>query len=408
MIFAKVIKYEGDNKTFVWKHPTRDFTTGTQLIVRESQEAIFISDGRIMDIFGPGRYTLETANLPLISSIMGLATHGNAAFSCELYFVNKTEQMAIPWGTDSKIQYIDPIYGFPVKIGACGEMSLCIKNSGKLVVKIVGTEESLSQDQLVEKFRVFVMKHVKSLMPRYISENKINVFELDMHLTAFSEQIHQVLADEFVDYGVELSKFTVMTIVTPEDDPNFIRFRQLHYRRINEVAEAELKQKLDLIAQNTEAQKTVIAAEAMARKRSVEDYTYQQEHGFEVASKMAENKAIGQFNNIGIGLGMMAGIGGTLGRQVGEMVSGAIQPTSGSTANPNANQMPATNAGATTGMPIIPKRFCSQCGNPLSPNARFCERCGTKVAEGNLCTGCGYIFTNDALFCPSCGKKRGE
>ena len=406
MIFSKVIKYEGDNKTFVWKHPIEDFTTGTQLIVRESQEAIFVSDGRILDIFGAGRYTLETANLPLISAIMGLATHGKTAFSCELYFVNKTEQMAIPWGTDSKIQYIDPIYGFPVKIGACGEMSLSIENSGKLVVKIVGTEQSLSQEQLVEKLRVFVMKHVKSLMSRYITENKINVFELDMHLTAFSEHIHKDLADEFVDYGVDLAKFSVMTIVTPEDDPNFIRFRQLHYRRINEVAEAELKQRLDLIAQNTEAQKTVIAAEAMARKRSMEDYTYQQEHGFEVASKMAENNAVGQFNNIGIGLGMMAGIGGTLGRQVGAMATGAMQ-TAGNALSSDANQTVAKVEG-TAGMSMAHKRFCMQCGSQLNPNARFCERCGAKVSAESCCTGCGYVFTNDALFCPSCGKKRGE
>ncbi len=402
MIFAKVIKYEGDNKTFVWKHPIKDFTTGTQLIVRESQEAIFISDGRILDIFGAGRHTLETANLPLISGIMGLATHGKTAFSCELYFVNKTEQMAIPWGTDSKIQYLDPIYNFPVKIGACGEMSLCIKNSGRLVVKIVGTEESLSQEQLMEKLRVFVMKQVKSAMPRYITENKINIFELDMHLAAFSEYIYKDLAEEFVDYGVDLAKFSVMTIVTPEDDPNFIRFRQLHYRRVNEVAEAELKQRIDLIAQSTEAQKTVIAAEAMARKRSMEDYTYQQEHGFEIASKMAENEAMGQFNNLGIGLGMMAGIGGTLGRKVGEMASGAMQ-TTGSMGASDTKQMEETLE-----MTKTPKRFCMQCGSQLNPNARFCEHCGTKVAEGSFCSGCGYVFTNNASYCPSCGRKRGE
>ena len=73
MLFAKVIKYEGDNKTFIWKHPTKDFVTGSQLIVHESQEAIFMQDGKVMDKFGPGRFTLTTANLPVISSLMKIS-----------------------------------------------------------------------------------------------------------------------------------------------------------------------------------------------------------------------------------------------------------------------------------------------------------------------------------------------
>ena len=64
---ADVIKYEGDNTTFIWKHPCEDFNSLTQLIVHESQEAIFMMNGQALDLFGPGRYTLETQNIPLIS-----------------------------------------------------------------------------------------------------------------------------------------------------------------------------------------------------------------------------------------------------------------------------------------------------------------------------------------------------
>lgn len=131
---------------------------------------------------------------------MKLASQGKNAFTSELFFVNKTEQMAIPWGTDSKIHYLDPIYNFPVQIGACGEMSIQIENAGKLVVKIVGTEDQLTQKQLVQKLRVFIMKYVKSIISDTITEQKINVFELDRHLPEFSEKIQDVLIDEFVDY----------------------------------------------------------------------------------------------------------------------------------------------------------------------------------------------------------------
>ena len=390
-LFSKVIKYEGDNKTFVWKHPATDFTTGSQLIVHESQEAIFIADGKVLDTFGAGRHTLETANLPLVSSLMRLATGGKRPFHCELYFVNKTEQMAIPWGTDSKIKYLDPVYNFPVEIGACGEMNLQIENSGKLVIKVVGTEKSLTQQQLVQKLRAFIMKYVKAQMSRYISDNKLNVFDLDQHLAEFSACIQDVLEDEFVDYGVKLAKFSVMTIVLPDDEPSFIKFRQLHYRRINDVTEAQLNQQIDLINQETQARKTVMQAEAMAKKRALEGYTYQQERGFDIAGVMAENEATGQFNNLGIGLGLMAGIGGTLGREVGGMATSAMHAAS---------------------EPAQPKRFCIRCGSPLSPTAMFCEKCGAKVeAETETtdkCLGCGHIFSNDAMFCPKCGRKRGE
>ena len=99
---AAVIKYEGDNSTFVWKHPCEDFNTSTQLIVHESQEAVFFLNGQALDLFGPGRHTLETQNIPLLRHLINIPTDGETAFHCEVYFINKTEQMAIRWGTDSK------------------------------------------------------------------------------------------------------------------------------------------------------------------------------------------------------------------------------------------------------------------------------------------------------------------
>lgn len=77
MLFAKVIKYEGDNKTFVWKYPKEDFNTRSQLIVHQSQEAVFMQNGKILDMFGPGKHTLKTENLPVITGLMNLATGGS-------------------------------------------------------------------------------------------------------------------------------------------------------------------------------------------------------------------------------------------------------------------------------------------------------------------------------------------
>ena len=105
---AEIIKYEGDNSTFIWKHPSEDFNNLTQLIVHESQEAIFFLNGQALDLFGPGRYTLEAQNIPKIGKFLNRATGGETPFHCEVYFINKTVQMALKWGTDSKVRYIDP------------------------------------------------------------------------------------------------------------------------------------------------------------------------------------------------------------------------------------------------------------------------------------------------------------
>ena len=113
-LIADIIKYEGDNSTFVWKHPCEDFNTTTQLIVHESQEALLFMNGQALDTFGPGRHTLETQNIPLLRNIMNIPTGGKTPFHCEIYFINKTEQMAIRWGTGSKVQYVEPIYNFPL------------------------------------------------------------------------------------------------------------------------------------------------------------------------------------------------------------------------------------------------------------------------------------------------------
>ena len=115
---AELIKYEGDNTTFIWKHPSEDFNSLTQLIVHESQEAIFFRNGQALDLFGPGRYTLETENIPLLGRLLNIIKGDKTPFHCEVYFINKTEQMSIKWGTDSKVEYIDPTYGFPLAIGA--------------------------------------------------------------------------------------------------------------------------------------------------------------------------------------------------------------------------------------------------------------------------------------------------
>lgn len=387
---AEIIKYEGDNSTFVWKHPCEDFNTTTQLIVHESQEAIFFMNGQALDLFGPGRYTLETQNIPLLRKFANIPTGGKTPFHCEVYFINKTEQMAIRWGTDSKVQYIEPTYKFPLSIGASGEMALSVNDSRKLLIKLVGTETVLERNQLVTFFRAFLMTRVKTYIAQEMKTSAINIFEIDENLENFSKALQNRLCQDFDEYGVTLNRFFVTTIVKPDGDSQYEKFKELHFRQYADIAEAKLKQQTDIIHAQTEAQKTVIDSQAQATKRAQEGYTYQQERGFDVAQTAAGNEAVGEFANMGIGLGMISGVGGS----VGGIVGGAVNDAFAGMSVP-----PQTTAQQ-------PNAFCDNCGAALTPGAAFCDECGAPQTSPDVCSKCGFKFIKPGKFCPKCGTKR--
>ena len=324
MALVNIIKYEGDNTTFVWKHKKTDFNTMSQLIVHENQEAVFFKNGQALDLFEAGKYTLKTDNIPILRRFLSIPTGGRTPFHCEVYFINKAHQMAIKWGTDSQVQYMDPTYKFPLQIGASGEMVLSVCDSKKLLVKIVGTETVLTQEGLVQKFRSFLMSKVKPYIAAAMQNAAYSIFEVDSHMAEFSSDLHAMLTPDFKEYGISLEKFFVTTIQKPEDEPAYKKFKDIHVRQYSDVAEAKLKQQTAIIDAQTEAQKTIIESQAMAQKRAQEGYTYQQERGFDVATKIAENEAVGEFTNLGVGFGTMAGVGGAVGGMVGGMMSDAM------------------------------------------------------------------------------------
>lgn len=388
---ADIIKYEGDNSTFIWKHPCEDFNSLTQLIVHESQEAIFMMNGQALDMFGAGRYTLETQNIPKLGKLLNRATGDKTPFHCEVYFVNKTEQMAIKWGTDSKVQFIEPTYGFPISIGASGEMALRADDSRKLLLKLVGTEDDLSQTKLVQYFRAFLMTKVKSYLAQTVKAQKINIFEIDERLQELSTTLNEMLRPDFEDYGVMLERFFVTTIVKPDGDTQYESFKSLHFRQYADIAEAKLRQQVGIIDEETKARQTIIESQAMATKRAQEGYTYQQERGFDVAEGFANNEGTGQFANMGVGLGMMAGVGGTMAGVVGAAMNEALNGA------PTA-QIKCAKCGA-----ILPNnaKFCLECGEKVVvSNTIVCPECGKTVVKGKFCPECGHKFVS---VCPKCG-----
>lgn len=293
-------------------------------------------NGQALDLFGAGRYTLETQNIPLIGKALNRATGDKTPFHCEVYFINKTEHMSIRWGTDSKVQYIEPTYGFPLSIGASGEMSLRAEDSRKLLLKLVGTEAYLDQQKLIGFFRSFLMTRVKTYIAQVMRTNAINIFEIDEYLIDFSVAIKKLLLKDFSGYGISLEQFFVTTVVKPDGESQYEKFKELHFRQYADIAEAKLRQQTEIINAETEAQKTVIDSKAQATKRAQEGYTYQQERGFDVAQDVAQNEAVGQFTNMGVGFGTMAGVGGAVGGIVGSAVNNAFDGVNNSSPQPTS------------------------------------------------------------------------
>lgn len=407
-----VIQYEGDNETLVFKYQSEDFNMGSQLIVHESQEAVFFKDGQALDLFGPGRYTLETQKLPLLNKIYRLPTNGKEPFHSEIYFFNLVTQMGIKWGTDSKVRLFDPASGLHVELGASGEFNIRIINSRKLLVKVIGTTGGLSQTELLgEKngkgmFRALVITQVKSYLAQTIKENSINILEIDEHLMTISQALKDRINVGLDDYGMTMPEFFVNCIVTPDDDPDYKRMKRQYAEQHILVRQEQIRKSEALAAQErkaievqTEAQKNIIeaqgkaealriqrAAEAEVYKMQAEaeaagmrmkGYTYQQESARQIGLEAMKNgivggseavSGIGDLMSLGIGLGAMSGVVG--------MTKDVMMPifSSGEQSNIGAEKtMDEDTWDCICGETKIKGNFCSNCGTkrPMPANLKI-------------------------------------
>ncbi len=264
-----VIKYEGDNNTLVFKHPVEDFNLGSQLIVHESQEAIFFKDGRALDLFGSGRYTLSTQNIPLLEELYKLPTNSSEIFHSEVYFINMTTRMGVKWGTSDKIRMFEPSSGLHIELGACGQFNLRVTDSRKLLLKLVGTGSELevesfhgegegsneggtgySTDSVIVRFKTMLNTKFKSIFPRVLRERNINVLIIDEYLDEISAEVKKAVNADFEEYGLTMPEFYISNVMFPED-PNFRKYKQQFGAQF--IAEREAQIRKGIIEANMEA-----------------------------------------------------------------------------------------------------------------------------------------------------------
>ncbi len=457
------IKYEGNNDTFVWKHPVEDFRLGTQLIVHESQEAVFFHGGEASEIFTAGRYTINNENIPVLSKRAEEITDTKSPFHAEVYFVNKTVQMAIKWGTPNRVRFVDPVTQAPIDIGASGEMSIQVVDTMTLLKKLVGTTNTLSWGDKVSSdgvnsfahdlktyFKPLIHSTIKSSLAAAIKEAQLDIIEIDEHLEELSELLRQKITIGFDEYGLCIPNFYITNVLLPDDnDKNFATIKELHAQNL-QMLKAEYdatmvaakrkaileEQETDLEKARFEAEKKRILAQAEIDIQRAEGLTeaeitkaqglseaevmkaqgYTQKDVLQADVQKAFAEGIGEMGGsdgggsggivsdmLGLGVGLSAM--GVVGEKVGSVINSvaAADKESGETVGWSCS------CGATG----ITGKFCSECGKAkpelwscscgsIGNTGKFCSECGKAKPEARTCPSCGAVGIV-GKFCSECG-----
>ncbi|WP_310551432.1 SPFH domain-containing protein [Paenibacillus glufosinatiresistens] len=232
MAIIEVIKYDGPPGALAWKHPNEEIGAWSQLIVSETQEAILFKNGQAMDSFGPGRHTLETANLPLLSKLINLPLGGSTSYSAEVWYVNKLVRMGVKWGTATPIQMQDPKYGIFVSVRSFGQFAVRVTDARRFLLKLAASGTCFDENSLIRAFRGLLMTEIKDTLSSYMMDHDISVFEISANLTELGDHIRQAVVPVYAGYGLELPHFNIESINIPDTDESVVRLKKAWAKRV--------------------------------------------------------------------------------------------------------------------------------------------------------------------------------
>jgi membrane protease subunit (stomatin/prohibitin family) len=185
---------------------------GARLTVREGQAAVFVNEGRIADVFQPGMYTLETHNLPLLSTLLGWKYGFNSPFLAEVYFCSTRQFTDLKWGTMNPIMMRDAEFG-PVRLRAFGTYVMHLKDPAKVIRQIVGTEGRFTADEITNQLRNFIVTRFAEI----VGQSHIPVLDLAANYGELGDFLTKRIGPEFAEYGLELTKLLVENISLPPE-----------------------------------------------------------------------------------------------------------------------------------------------------------------------------------------------
>ena len=367
--FIEVIEWlDQTSNTLVYRFPVKDqeIKNGAQLIVRESQNAVFVSEGQIADQFPPGRYTIDGGNTPILSKLGAWKYGFNSPFKAEVYFVNTKQFTDLKWGTPNPVMMRDTDFGM-VRLRAFGIYSLRVGDPKAFIKDIVGTNAHFVTEDIEGQLK----RTLVSGFSDALAESKIAALDLASNYDELSKFTREKLSEEFKTFGLELAKFVIENISLPQE------------------VEAAMDKRTSMgVIGDVGRYAQFQAADAMR--------------------DAAQNTSGGAGTGAGLGAGFAIG-----NAMAGAMTDAMKQSKSEGTVNRvNCPKCGGANApggkfchecGAEMGA-ATEKVPCVKCGALLQSGTKFCNECGSKQ-EKQTCPNCKAELTPGSKFCNECGQK---
>ena len=369
--FIEVIEWlDNTGDTMLYRFPVQgqEIKNGAQLIVRESQAAVFVHEGQVADVFGPGRYTVDGGNTPILSKIGAWKYGFNSPFKSEVYFVNTKQFTDMKWGTSNPIMLRDQDFGI-VRLRAFGAYSLRVSDPAGFIKEIAGTNAQFQTEDIDGQLKRAIVTEFTDAL----GELKIPALDLAAQYKEMGEAIRAKINEEFGTWGLEVTKFFIENISVPPE------------------VEAAMDKRASMGALG-DAQR------------------YMQFQAADALRDAAQNEGGGA--GLGAGLGAGFAVGGQMANAFGQQAQGGGQ---GQGQAQQAGTVPCPACGKPN---VAGAKFCADCGGKMEVAQVPCVKCGAKLREGakfcsecgssqekQKCTNCQAELAPGAKFCPECGTK---
>lgn len=359
--FLDAIQWLDDsNNTLVYMYPMEDqeIQNGAQLTVRQGQVAVFVDKGQIADVFGPGMYKLETANLPLLSDLKSWSFGFKSPFKSDVFFLNMKEFLDNKWGTTNPIWIPDTQFG-QVQVRAHGNYAFRIENPVVFLSNVVGTKSKYRVEDITAQLRGFIIAQFSDL----IGSLHLSVTQIASNYNEIGDALRETLRKPFSELGLSITQFTIGNIGLPEEIEKSLK--ELTSMNILGSVQSDKLSKIQILKQ------------------------------LEIMEKSAGNDGINSM--------MQAGMGMSMGAQMAGMFAGGMQQMNANTINANTAPVQAAPSNASD------RVSCPNCHTMVKKGSKFCPECGSKMEvippKNKFCPECGTPVEEGMKFCMQCGNK---
>ncbi len=351
MNFIEFVDEQGEEMVHrIPEQGSGDFKVGSQLVVRENQWAVFFRDGKAYDVFGPGRHTLATQNIPLLTTVLTLPLFGDSPFRSEVYFVSQRTFTDLKWGTAEPILFRDSEFKM-IRLRSNGIYSIQITDPKLFVLKIVGTRSIFTNTEIEDFLRGVIVGRLADILGEHLD----SVLDLPRYFDELGAGLKARIKDDFAQYGLAIVDFLINAISPPDEVQ----------KRIDERSGMEAVGGMDRYFQFKAAQ----AIGDLARGAG--------SGGGAGGGGGGTGSTVGTAAAAGLGLGTGAGLGMMIPGMLQQAMAGGAQP----------------------------KVRCPNCGKDIPFGSKFCPECGTNLSATITCPQCKATLPVGSKFCPNCGYQ---